>query len=120
MNGRGATNSSREGFSTNLETFIGSYHRSLVIGLSVAGLAAALILCWHFRRLKISDAINVVLLLLAGAILLRVLLFTYLDATWWIGGYERYLFPVAPIYSCFLIVLIYQSLIIYRRTGGKA
>jgi hypothetical protein len=120
MTGRGPANSSREGFSTTLETFIGSYHRFLVIGLSVAGLAAALILCWHFRRLQISDAINVVLLLLAGAILLRVLLFAYLDATWWIGGYERYLFPVAPIYSCFLIVLIYQSLIIYRRAGGKA
>ncbi|MDP9004764.1 MAG: hypothetical protein M3N12_08230 [Verrucomicrobiota bacterium] len=119
MTSRGAANSSREGISITLENLIGRYHRFLVVGLSVAGVVAAMMLGWRFRRLQISDPINGVLILLAAAILLRVLLFTYLNATWWIGGYERYLFPVAPIYSCFLIVLIYQSLVIYRGTEDK-
>jgi hypothetical protein len=119
MTGRGVANSSREGISTTLEGLIGSYHRFLVLALSAAGLTAALILCWRFRRLQISDPINGVLILLGAAILLRVLLFTYLDATWWIGGYERYLFPIAPIYSCFLIVLLYQSFVISSRTVAK-
>jgi hypothetical protein len=103
------------GISTRLENFIGYHHRSLVIGLSVAGCAAALAIAWRFRQLRASDPINLALILLGATILLRVLLFTYLDATWWVGGYERYLFPVLPLYSCFLIVLIYQSLALWRR-----
>jgi hypothetical protein len=104
------------GISTRLENFIGYYHRFLVIGLSVAGCAAALAIAWRCRQLRASDPINAALILLGATILLRVLLFTYLDATWWIGGYERYLFPVLPLYSCFLIVLIHQSIALGKRT----
>jgi hypothetical protein len=117
MTGRGAALQSPEGWSRTLQNFIGSYHRFLVLGLSVAGIAAALILGWQFRRLRIGDPSNAVLILLGTTILLRVTLFTFLDATWWIGGYERYLFPVAPLYSCFLILLIYQSIAVLRPTG---
>jgi hypothetical protein len=103
-----------------LENFIGNYHRLLVMALSVAGLVAALILVWHFRQLRISDSVNAVLILLGATILLRVTLFTFLDATWWIGGNERYVFPAMPLYSCFVIVLIYQSIALWRRAGGAA
>ena len=105
------------GISAALENFIGSYHRFLVIGLSIAGLAAALTIAWRFRQLRASDPLNAALILLAAAIFMRVLLFTFLDATWWIGGYERYLFPVVPLYSCFLILLIYQAIVLRRRGG---
>jgi hypothetical protein len=54
------------------------------------------------------------LILQGAAILLRVTLFSYLDATWWIGGYERYLFPVMPLYSCFLVLLIYEAVATWR------
>jgi hypothetical protein len=114
---RGAAYSSRQGLSAAVENFIGSYHRFLVAGLSVAGLVAALILAWRFRHFQTSDSLNAVLILLAATIFLRVLLFTFLDATWWIGGYERYLFPVMPMYSCFLILLIYHSIAVWRRAG---
>ncbi|HMG05063.1 MAG TPA: hypothetical protein VK581_06345 [Chthoniobacterales bacterium] len=117
MTGRGAAPRSPEGWSKTFQNFIGSYHRFLVLGLSVAGIAALLILGWQFRRFRIDDPPNTVLILLGATILLRVALFTFLDATWWIGGYERYLFPVAPLYSCFLILLIYQSIAVLRRTG---
>jgi hypothetical protein len=103
------------GVSARLENFIGEYHRLLVIGLSVAGCAAALAIAWRFRQLRANDPINAALILLGATILLRVFLFTYLDATWWVGGYERYLFPVLPLYSCFLILLIHQSLALWRR-----
>jgi hypothetical protein len=104
------------GISAALENFIGSYHRFLVVGLSIAGLAAAITIAWRFRQLRASDALNAALILLGAAIFMRVLLFTFLDATWWIGGYERYLFPVVPLYSCFLILLIYQAIVL-RRSG---
>lgn len=104
------------GISAMLENFLGDYHRFFVVSLSLAGFAAALGITWRFRRLRASDSLAAALVLLAATIFLRVLLFTFLDATWWMGGgYERYLFPVAPLYSCFLILLIYQSLALWRR-----
>ena len=106
------------GISAALENFIGSYHRFLVVGLSIAGLAAAMTIAWRFRQLRASDALNAALILLGAAIFMRVLLFTFLDATWWIGGYDRYLFPVLPLYSCFLILLIHQAIVLRRRDEG--
>ena len=105
------------GGSAALENFIGSYHRFLVVALSIAGFVAALTITWRFRQLRASDPLNAALILLAAAISMRVLLFTFLDATWWIGGYDRYLFPVLPLYSCFLILLIHQAIVLRRRGG---
>jgi hypothetical protein len=120
MTGRGPARSPGEtlGISAALENFIGSYHRFLIVALSIAGLAAAITIAWRFRQLRASDPLNGALILLGAAIFMRVLLFTFLDATWWIGGYERYLFPVLPLYSCFLILLIHH-VIVLRRRGGQ-
>jgi hypothetical protein len=117
MTGRGPAPSPGEtvGISAALENFIGSHHRFLVIGLSMAGLGAALTIAWCFRQLRASDSLNAALILLGTAIFMRVLLFTFLDATWWIGGYDRYLFPILPLYSCFLILLIYEAFMIRRK-----
>jgi hypothetical protein len=101
--------------SAALENLIGYYHRFFVLVLSLAGFVAISMIAWRFRQLRTSDPLNVTLILLATPIFLRVLLFTFLDATWWIGGYERYLFPVLPLYSCFLILLIYQSVALSQR-----
>jgi hypothetical protein len=104
------------GISAALENLIGNYHRLLVIVLSVGGCAAALIIAWHFRRFRASSPLGATLILLGAVIFLRVALFTFLDATWWVGGYARYLFPILPLYSCFLILLIHQSWILWRQT----
>lgn len=103
------------GISEALENFIGRYHRYLVIALTFAGCAAAVAIGCRFGQLRTDDPLNAVLVFLGAAILLRALLFTFLDATWWIGGYERYLFPVLPLYSCFLILFIHQSIVLWRR-----
>ncbi len=88
-----------------------------VIGLAMAGFAAALTIVWRFRQLRASDPLSAGLILLGAAIFLRVLFFTFLDATWWIGGYDRYLFPVLPLTSCFFILLIYQGFALRRRAA---
>jgi hypothetical protein len=118
MTGRGPahTGPGSLGLSSLLENTIGSYHRFLVIVLSMVGFVALLMIAWRFRWFRASDSLNTALVLLGAAIFPRVLLFTFLDATWWVGGYERYLFPVLPIYSCFLILLIYQSIALWRQT----
>jgi hypothetical protein len=115
MTGRRAHPTRGKRKSEALENSIGRYHRSFVIGMSLIGCAALLIVVWNWRRLRFNGALNAALLLLAASILLRVTLFSYLDATWWIGGYERYLFPVMPLYSCFLVLLIYQAWFVIRR-----
>ncbi|HEY8834932.1 MAG TPA: hypothetical protein VIM09_05060, partial [Chthoniobacterales bacterium] len=117
MTGRGPAPSpgGTLGVSAALENFIGSYHRFLVIALSIAGFAAAITIIWRFRQLRASDPFNAALILLGATIFLRVLLFTFLDATWWIGGYERYLFPVMPLANCFFILLIYEAFTVWRK-----
>jgi hypothetical protein len=120
MTGRRAHSTRPQRRSEALENFIGRYHRNFVAGMSLIGCAALLIVVWHWRRLQLRDPLNPVLVLLAASILLRVTLFSYLDATWWIGGYERYLFPVMPLYSCFLILLIYQAVAVWRKSGVTA
>jgi hypothetical protein len=100
-----------------LENFIGRYHRNFVANMSLIGCAALLMIGWHWRRSGLRSRVNAVLVLLAAAILLRVFLFAYLDATWWIGGYERYLFPVMPLYSCFLVLLVYQAIRVSVKRG---
>jgi hypothetical protein len=119
MTGRRPTSTSGKnlGISGALENVIGSYHRFLVVGLSIAGLAAGLTIAWRVRQLRAADPLNAALILLGAAIVMRVLLFTFLDATWWIGGYERYLFPALPLYSCFLILLVHQAVVLRRRVG---
>jgi hypothetical protein len=109
MTRRGSVSGPQDGLSVALENFISRYHRIFVAGLSLIGLAALLVVVWHLRQLPRRSSLNAVLVLLAASILLRVTLFSYLDATWWIGGYDRYLFPVMPLYSCFLILLIYHA-----------
>jgi hypothetical protein len=108
------TSSLSAALSVTLENFIGSYYRFLVAALALAALAAALILARYFRRLRMSDSLNTVLVLLAVTIVSRVTFFAFLDATWWMGEYERYLFPVMPLTSCFLILLIYQAFATWR------
>lgn len=120
MTGRGAASSGEEGLPAALEKFIGRYHGLFIAGMSLIGLAALLIVVGQVRHLRRSG-LNAVLILLAASILLRVILFSYLDATWWIGGYDRYLFPVMPLYSCSLILLIYQAWVSWRKreTGRR-
>jgi hypothetical protein len=117
MTGRRAHPPRGKRTSEAVENFIGRYHRSFVVVISIAGCAALLVVVWCWRRARGWGALNATLVILGGAILLRVALFSYLDATWWVGGYERYLFPVMPLYSCFLVLLIYHAV---RITGAKA
>lgn len=104
--------------SARIEDSIGRNYRVLLATLCVAGLAAALVLLPNFRQLRLSEPLNAVLLVLAAAIMLRVAFFAFLDATWWMAGYDRYLIPVMPLTSCFFTLLIYRALAVWRRPSG--
>jgi hypothetical protein len=97
-----------------LENFIGNSYRFLVMALAVAGTIAALVMARFFRRVRLADLLNAALVLIAATILIRVIFFAFFDAVCWTDDYERYLFPVMPLTSCFFILLIYQAIAIWR------
>jgi hypothetical protein len=100
--------------SVKVENFIGKNYRFLLAALVAAGLLAALLLLRYFRQLRLTDRLNAVLVILAATIFLRVTFFAFLDATWWMAGYDRYLIPVMPLTSCFFILLIYRAIALWR------
>ena len=96
-----------------VQNFIGGGYVYLYIVLAWAGLAAFLLLLWFHRRWRLSDPL-IALALLGATIVTRLVFFAFLDATWWMGGWERYLFPVMPLSTCFFVLLIYEAIIVWR------
>lgn len=98
-----------------VQNFIGAYYVYLFIALTWGALAAFLILLWFVRRWRASEPRIIVLLVLAATIVTRLVFFSFLDATWWMAGYERYVFPIMPLSTCFLILLIYEAIVVWRK-----
>ena len=103
-----------DALSIALENIIGNTYRFLVIALALSAVIAAVVMAIFFRRFRLADPINAALVLIGATILVRVIFFAFLDATWWTDDYERYLFPVMPLTSCFFILLIYQAIAVWR------
>lgn len=97
-----------------VQNFIGANYVYLFIGLAWAGLAAVLVLLALFRGWRVMEPRIAVLLLLAATIVTRLVFFSFLQATWWMAGYERYLFPIMPLAACFFVLLIYEAAAVWR------
>ena len=97
------------------QNLVGAYYVYLFIALAWAALAAFLVLIFFFRRWRVCDPLITTLILLGTTIAVRLVFFSFLDATWWMGGYERYLFPVMPLTSCFFVLLIREAIVAGRR-----
>ena len=107
---------------TAVKNLIGASHRFFVIALAVAAASCAVLLVRSSRNGDghLAKAAAAALVLIACAILSRVALFTVIDATSWPVAYERFLYPVMPMASAFLIAFIgaaAQSLR-GRKSGG--
>ena len=103
-----------------VQNFIGSCYVYLFIALAWAALAAFLILLWFVRRWRVSEPRITILVLLGTTIVTRLVFFSFLDATWWMAGYERYVFPVMPLSTCFFILLIYEAIGVWRYRHGSS
>ena len=99
---------------TAIKNVLGAVHRYLVLLLALFGAAAAAILIAK-RKVCIVDSTVAALLLVFIAIISRVGLFTVIDATSWPVAYERFLFPVMPMTSVFLLVLIAKAAATFRQ-----
>jgi hypothetical protein len=103
-----------------VQNFIGTYYVYLFIGLAWTALVAFLVLLAFIRRWRVSERRIVALLLLGAAIVTRLVFFSFLDATWWMAGYERYVFPIMPLSTCFFILLIYEAIAVWRKPSSVA
>jgi hypothetical protein len=97
------------------QNFIGAYYVYLFIALAWVGLAAFVVMIFLFRRWQFCDARVTTLILLGTTIAARIVFFAFLDATWWMAGYERYLWPVMPLASCFFVLLVYETIELCRQ-----
>jgi hypothetical protein len=100
------------------QNFIGAYYVHLFIALAWAGLAAFAVIIFFFRRWRFGDALVTTLILLGTTIAVRIVFFAFLEATWWMAGYERYLWPVMPLASCFFVLLIHEAVGVWRHRTG--
>jgi hypothetical protein len=103
-----------------VQNFIGACYVYLFIGLACVALAAVLTLLVFFRRWRVSEPRIVVLLLLGAVIVTRLVFFSFLDATWWMAGYERYVFPIMPLSACFFMLLTYEAIAVWRKPSSVA
>jgi hypothetical protein len=98
-----------------VQNLLGAYYVYLVMVLAWAGLAAFVFLIFFHRRWRFSDPVIATAFLLGTTIATRLVFFAFLDATWWPGGYERYLVPVMPLTSCFFVLLIYEAIVVWPK-----
>jgi hypothetical protein len=104
---------------TAIKNAIGSGHRFLVMALFASAAIALATLVTRARvELSVSDPLLGALLLMGFAIVSRVGLFTIIDATSWPVAYERFLFPVMPMASVFLLTLSVHAFGLLRRRSA--
>ncbi len=93
-----------------VQWFIGSNYARVTKFLTYLGLAALLVLVVFQRFTSIRDLGYTILILLVTTVLIRVGLFTLIDASSYYATDPRYLFPVIYLYLCILLLLISKSI----------
>jgi hypothetical protein len=102
-----------------VQNFIGANYVYVFVGLAWMGLAGLVLLLAFHRRWRFGDPVITVLLLLGTTIAVRFVFFAFLEATWWMTGFERYLVPVMGLTTGFFILLIYKATVVYRNRPAE-
>ena len=87
-----------------------SLHALWVRGVGAAGLAAAAPCLARFRRQPRSTAFWVATATVGAAVALRLLLLALIHASAFTTNISRYLYPVIPLYSCLMLLLVDAAL----------
>jgi hypothetical protein len=93
-----------------VESMIARLHPSFLRWLTWLAVGAFVLIVLRFRAVSMSGLIYATLFLTGFVILERVCLLTLLSASVWPGTEHRYLFPVMPLYTSFLLILIQQGI----------
>jgi hypothetical protein len=96
----------RKGAAVFVETMISRYHWVAMILLHAFAVGALIYLLLSERRPKADRGITCAIVLLASAVFLRAALLAWLDATAFDATQDRFLFPILPLWSVVLVLII--------------
>lgn len=96
----------RNGVAPMIEHFIGRYHSAFIVLLHLAAAVSVVMLTWRRARRIPPAGYAIAIGLLATTVLLRLALFSWLDATAFDSTQARFLFPVLPLWSAVLCLTI--------------
>src|SRR5262249_14136040 len=88
------------------ERFIGRYHCIVIVLLHTLAAGAVIYLVVSKKSVKEDRGLICAIIVLAGAVFLRAALFAWLDATAFDATQDRFLFPILPLWSVVLVLLI--------------
>lgn len=97
---------SRPGAALSVERFIGRYHWAAMVLLHALAAGALVCLLLSKERMKEHRGTTCAIVLLAGAVFLRAALLAWLDATAYDATQDRFLFPILPLWSVALVLVI--------------
>lgn len=103
---RSAGTGPRTGAAVSFERWIAGTHCIAMVALHVLALGGLLFLWLSRRRVAINFGPICVIVLLASAVLLRAGLLAWLDATAFDATQDRFLFPILPLWSVVLVLVI--------------
>ena len=101
----------RTGLAVSLENLIGRYHFVAVILLHLLAVVALASLAIARRRAGRSAGYEAAIFLLGSAVFLRVVLLAWLDATAFDAAGDRFLFPVLPLWTVTLVLLVGHAVV---------
>ncbi|MEO8439431.1 MAG: hypothetical protein ABI540_04330 [Spartobacteria bacterium] len=108
----------RHGIAVATERFVGRFHWFVMVVLhSLAAVACVLLLFFH-RRVREQAGVICAIALLLSVVLLRWALLVWLDATAFDATQDRFLFPILPLWSVALVVLIWLCAKTARKTSA--
>lgn len=96
----------RRGADLLVERLIGRYHWVAMVLLHAFAAGALFYLLFFQTRLKAHRGVTCAIVLLASAVLLRAALLAWLDATAFDAAQDRFLFPILPLWSVVLVLII--------------
>ncbi len=93
----------------SIQSLIWSVYGKLVAYLTYISLFCGMLVILLHKKVKLPGDIYAILALLLLVVISRIALFALLDASSWPSDLLRYLFPVMPVYTCFLVLFISQT-----------
>jgi hypothetical protein len=96
----------RPGAALSVERLIGRYHWVAMVVLHTFAAGTLVCLLLSKERMKDHRGISCAIVLLAGAVFLRATLLAWLDSTAFDATQDRFLFPILPLWSVALVLVI--------------
>lgn len=99
-----------------IQDIIWFIYGKIILILSCLGLFSFFVTVYFWKNLNYKEPVYSVLAIMLFAVISRTFLFALLDIGSWNAAQQpRYLFPVMPVYSTFLAVLVYQTYVLIRK-----